>query len=1467
MADNALKLRTQADTRLSECVRQTKRYRDSPNPSTRLLKQKMDKLTGLIEDLHNAHIVYGEKSGNDIDSDELKDWITPRIDDANDLADELFVLIDTQELNDANTIAETERNNNRIILTEKNENEIEILETQCQKGRKTIEDKVAEMNAIIDDESRNSTDDKNLVLSHIKEIENFLEEQSKSWNELKRLHVKDAGRLNTVFDEESELKIYVSNHRLNASSYIGVAEAPVKLKEVNSNTSNKSRMLDIQKLPPPTFSGDIRNFAKFKGDFKSIIEPRYPDDTSRAYVIKNSCLKGEALELTKNLNNIDKIWERLHEKYGDDHDIVDSVVKDIEEISSSQSNQGFVKLVNTLEKGIQDLDIIGQADDIASAYTVKLLEKKLSNRVLAKWLDRESTERSDTVDGTKKDGKARFEQMFKFLKDERRQTERLLALKPSTPADPRNPSRGGAGARTAGANANGGGGSGAGGGAEGNAGGGERRFNNNCLVHPNEGHLTRRCRAFLRMSVVQRGNVVRDTNGCKLCLSLSHPNQPCPFETQWGPCPVDGCNEIHSKFIHGCGIAGISASARPTNIIVQSPEPSTTEITAAIESTTSEQSSELNSTERGLPVDLNRNVLLLIQKIRTKKGPVISFWDSGSTISLISKAFALRKKLQGIPVSYDLTTVGGVVTTQDSVMYHIIIIDRKGKKHKITVYEIEDICGDVGAINVNGVVHLFPSLHASEVTRTSGKIELLIGMDRANLHPKSTCEKDGLVLYSSRFGSGKILGGTHSAVSSSDKLNATVQRTARAQVFNIRVRKIHSGVDFFTAEQFGVNCPPRCKRCKGCKECRFETHELSLEERQGLDAIRSNAHLDPINNRWTTTYPFNSDPHILEDNKEQAIQLMKKQEKRLLKDPIAASKYCEQYQGFIDRDVLNVITQEEMNNYKGPVCYVSAHEVFKEGSSSTPVRLVINPSLKYKGRCLNDILMKGPNALNDLFGIQLRFRVHYYALIADISKMYHSIHTTEVEKHLRRLVFRHLKTDEEPKVYGPTRVMFGDRPAAAISAHCIRETADIYKHIDEEASEKIKNDMYVDDLTTGTDDYERLQTLKTNITEILEKGGFQIKGFVTSYDDSPETLALLGTGEIGRVLGIRFDPSKDEFAFVVTINLSKKYKGARTQPDLTVEEIPRLIEMTLTCRIVLSIVNSCYDPLGLLACILIQLKIALRDLFGFEPKLDWDDPIPDHMKQKWIKLIGLLKSVELIRFKRCIKPENAIGDPELLMFSDGSSDAMCTVAYARWLLSDSKFECRLWCAKTRVTPLKKTKIPRVEMQAAVMSSRLSKTIQEQGSLQFTNTYYIIDSTCTLALLKKNTVALKEFMGNKVTEFLQVAKPTQVYHVKSEDNVADLGTRTDAVLSDIDVGSRWQCAPDWTKLNFEDWPVTQDTSNAEVPPEELVAVKVVVAAVTGSSFFIDTERYKNRHNGYELYIRVMAICIKISKTRH
>ena len=123
--------------------------------------------------------------------------------------------------------------------------------------------------------------------------------------------------------------------------------------------------------------------------------------------------------------------------------------------------------------------------------------------------------------------------------------------------------------------------------------------------------------------------------------------------------------------------------------------------------------------------------------------------------------------------------------------------------------------------------------------------------------------------------------------------------------------------------------------------------------------------------------------------------------------------------------------------------------------------------------------------------------------------MYYSIKTTEVERHLRRVLWRNQDQIKPVETYGLETVMFGDRPAAAIATVAVQNNARIYKHINKKAAEKIISDSYVDDVVTGEDDVESMESLKDGIESILARGGFKVKGFVTTGDVSKETLLLL----------------------------------------------------------------------------------------------------------------------------------------------------------------------------------------------------------------------------------------------------------------------------------------------------------------------------------------------------------------------
>ena len=53
------------------------------------------------------------------------------------------------------------------------------------------------------------------------------------------------------------------------------------------------------------------------------------------------------------------------------------------------------------------------------------------------------------------------------------------------------------------------------------------------------------------------------------------------------------------------------------------------------------------------------------------------------------------------------------------------------------------------------------------------------------------------------------------------------------------------------------------------------------------------------------------------------------------------------------------------------------------------VRVVFNTGAKFENTCLNNNILKGPDLLNNLFSVLLKFREGLYGIISDIQKMFH----------------------------------------------------------------------------------------------------------------------------------------------------------------------------------------------------------------------------------------------------------------------------------------------------------------------------------------------------------------------------------------------------------------------------------------------------------------------------------------------
>lgn len=108
-----------------------------------------------------------------------------------------------------------------------------------------------------------------------------------------------------------------------------------------------------------------------------------------------------------------------------------------------------------------------------------------------------------------------------------------------------------------------------------------------------------------------------------------------------------------------------------------------------------------------------------------------------------------------------------------------------------------------------------------------------------------------------------------------------------------------------------------------------------------------------------------------------------------------------------------------------------------------------------------------------------------------------------------------------------------------------------------------------------------------------------------------------------------------------------------------------------------------------------------------------------------------MKELSRIEFPRILTCADAEEPSMLCIFSDASQYAFGACAYSQLRVNDDQYQVRLIAAKSRVAPLKQLSIPQLELQAAVLASRLAKTIQEESRMEFQAAKFFTDSTITL----------------------------------------------------------------------------------------------------------------------------------------
>ena len=275
--------------------------------------------------------------------------------------------------------------------------------------------------------------------------------------------------------------------------------------------------------------------------------------------------------------------------------------------------------------------------------------------------------------------------------------------------------------------------------------------------------------------------------------------------------------------------------------------------------------------------------------------------------------------------------------------------------------------------------------------------------------------------------------------------------------------------------------------------------------------------------------------------------------------------------------------------------------------------------------------------------------------MADIKKMFLQIQLKQEDQNSHRFLWRGLKTNEEPKRYCMTRVTFGSTSSPFLSIATVQKHAREHQSEYPRAAQEILENMYVDDLLSGSEDDESALEIKNKLTELMHIGGFYLTKWASNSemvmksipDDeiAPEVVTneiISGTNEsekmsdLLKVLGIAWNILKDVFLF---------------QTGSALLQIPD----ALTKRSLLSLYPRLFDPLGFLTPYLMRPKLLFQELWKREK--DWDDPLEEDIAQNWNAWKDELSQLDQIEIPRYFLPPGPVEKIEIHGFGDASPKA------------------------------------------------------------------------------------------------------------------------------------------------------------------------------------------------------------------
>ncbi|XP_065671692.1 uncharacterized protein LOC136089569 [Hydra vulgaris] len=297
-----------------------------------------------------------------------------------------------------------------------------------------------------------------------------------------------------------------------------------------------------------------------------------------------------------------------------------------------------------------------------------------------------------------------------------------------------------------------------------------------------------------------------------------------------------------------------------------------------------------------------------------------------------------------------------------------------------------------------------------------------------------------------------------------------------------------------------------------------------------------------------------------------------------------------------------------------------------------------------------------------------------------------------------------------------------------------------------EFTKKFLRDLYVVDSTVGVNTVSEGIQFYNFIKEAMKKGGFNLRKW---FSNSPELIRYIADKEKEKAL----------------LNEEDSYAKF---------ELNRSNDMEVNC---VKGWSKILRSIGSISPIVIVTKILFQALCI--DKLDWDNKLPSEIHEKWLAYLKGLEVISSITVPRyCFKEQDEIAKYVTLHgFSDSSQVAYSAVIYAQ-VKTKEGWMSKLITSKTKVAPIKKLTIPRLELLGCLLLANLMhKVVQEfKDVLIVEKICYWTDSEISLSWIKNSKRDWKLWVQHRVSKIQELSNKNDWSHIEGKNNPAGIPTR-------------------------------------------------------------------------------------------